>query len=74
MLRAPGRTGKITAKHSHCLSVPNFEWRSTANDQVGLSADEFLRMVIAMDKFVGMQLKKDDLVFSQSVTSIGNFR
>lgn len=38
--------------------MPDFEWRSTVNDQVAFSADEFLAIAIAMDKFVEEQIKK----------------
>lgn len=53
-----GRASKITAKRSLGQLVPDFEWRSTANDQVLFAADEFLEMAIAMDEFVEEQIKK----------------
>ena len=50
-----GRAGEITAKMALGSTVPDFQWRSSNNEMVDVTAIQFLEFAIAMDEFVESQ-------------------
>jgi hypothetical protein len=52
-----GRAGKVTAKMALGLTVPGFQWRSSNNEMIDVTAIQFFEFAIAMDGFVELQYR-----------------